>query len=103
MPPSRRVEEATSGGPITKHQPIVRGAYRGPCCEGCEEEYGHVSWIDCPYRDMLQVLVGVTPIASITIELESQGGVGAIEVDTVKGLRRRAISIAQPEAAQART
>ena len=88
---------------MTKHQPIDRGAHRGPCCQGCEEEHGHVSWIDCPYRDILQPLVGMTPIASITIELDSQGKVAVVEVDTAKGLRRRAVSNAQPGAAQVRT
>jgi hypothetical protein len=90
-----------SGGPITKHQPIDRGAHRGPCCQGCEEEHDHVSWTDCPYRDMLQPLVGMTVIASITIELDRQGKV--VEVDTAKGLRRRAVSTAQPGAAQVGT
>jgi hypothetical protein len=87
---------------VTKHQPIDRGAHRGPCCQGCEEEHGHVSWIDCPYRDILQPLVG-TPIASITIELDSEGEVAVAEGDTAKGLRRRAVSTAQRGAAQVRT
>src|SRR5918998_1234340 len=94
---------ANQGDPITEHRPIDRGAHRGPCCQGCEEEHGHVSWIDCRYRDILQPLVGMTPITSITIELDSQGEVAVVETDTAKGLRRRTVSTAQPGAAQVRT